>query len=149
MGPWVHFLHFTKQLHLSWNSQRHKDMKSWILIVVLKLVLNSANNQLLDGNWRSGAHPYATSPEPQNSRIVEWFELEGTLKGHLTHSLHWTLTPTAPSVLRAHPAWPWLSAGMGHQCLSVQPVLVLHWSRHQPTKPRVQLQLEQTLVWCW
>jgi len=48
-------------------------------------------------------------------RIIEWFELEGTLKGHLVQPpCNEQGHPQLHQVLRAHPAWPWLSAGMGH-----------------------------------
>jgi len=45
---------------------------------------------------------------------------KGPLKA--IRSLQRTGTPTAPSALRAHPARPWLSAGMGQHHLSGQPV---------------------------
>jgi len=54
-------------------------------------------------------------------RIIELFELEGTLKGHLSHSLHWAGTPTALSVLRAPSSLTWACPRMGHHHLSGTP----------------------------
>jgi len=31
---------------------------------------------------------WKTRGKPPQCRIIEWFELAGTLKGHLSHSLH-------------------------------------------------------------
>ena len=46
-------------------------------------------------------------------------------KSHQVQPLHWAGTPTAPSVLRAPPAWPWVSAGMGLSAITVQ--LSTYW----------------------
>jgi len=59
--------------------------------------------------------------------IIESLGWEETLKGNLFHSLHCAGPHTAPSVLRAHPAWPWKSPGTGHQ-----PHL---WAAHSNASP--------------
>jgi len=74
------------------------------------------------------------------SRIIEWFELEGTTKNYLfqppcTEQGH----PQLHQVLRAPPAWPWLSAGMGHRHLSEQPVPVPHHPYHKKLLPESPL----------
>jgi len=45
---------------------------------------------------------------------------------------------TAPSVLRAPPAWPWVSPGMGHHHLYGQPVPVLHHHDCRKRLPYIQ-----------
>jgi len=56
------------------------------------------------GSRTEAATPGWWRMDAQNHSITDPFELEGTLQSHLSHSLHWTGTPTAPSVLRAPPS---------------------------------------------
>jgi len=73
-----------------------------------------------------------------NRRIIEWFELEGTLKGHLAQppcneqghlQLH----------QEPHPAWPWVSPRTGHlpslwaACTSTSPPLLLKNNTSSPS----------------
>jgi len=69
--------------------------------------------EMLNGAERGGGQSSANSQTIKPENLLHG---KGPLKA--IRSLQCTGTPTAPSVLRAHPARPWLSAGMGQHHLS-------------------------------
>ena len=84
-------------------------------------------NRIIPANSQSSVHSCWRCC--LHHRIIEWFGLEGTFKGHVVPTpLLWAGTPSIrPGCSKPHPTWPWTPPGRGHAqllwvtCSSVSP----------------------------